>query len=64
MLALEWPLIVWKGMSKVGAGIIPGRFCEKCGEPLWAVQMDVLSVEVICMNCDNHASCTDEDYKD
>ena len=48
----------------MGAGIIPGRFCEKCGEPLWAVQMDVLSVEVICMNCDNHASCTNEDYKD
>ena len=37
----------------IEGNIIPGRFCEKCGEPLHAVRMDVLSVEVICMNCDN-----------
>lgn len=37
--------------------IIPGRFCSKCGRPLWAVPMDVGYVEVLCMHCD----CGEED---
>lgn len=33
--------------------VIPGRFCEKCGRPLHAVQMDVGYVEVLCLYCDS-----------
>jgi hypothetical protein len=33
--------------------VIPGRFCEKCGRPLHAVQMDVGYVEILCMYCDS-----------